>query len=135
MILETSVPWKIVAAVLAVAVVVTAVVLWKVTPGGPRPLEVHYPYWCKDCKAVFDVQELKKDPKAWRIAPGGPSDSVVICPKCNKGWAYPVATCPKCHKKYVLHLAGDGRCPRCHPENAEAARKKGVNLTPPEIDR
>ena len=133
MILQRHIPWQIVAAVAVVAAVVLIAIVWNATPG-TGPLEVHYPYWCKDCKAVFDVAELKKDPNAWRIAPGGPNDSVVICPKCNKGWAYPVVPCGKCRKKYVLYLAGDGRCPRCHPAVAEAARKKGVNLTPPEIE-
>jgi len=97
-------------------------------------LDVHYPYWCAGCKKVFDVEVLRKDyPKNWRIARGGPSDSVVVCPFCNKGWAYPVATCHKCGARYVLHLAGDGRCPVCHPANAKAARAKGVDLMPPEL--
>ena len=99
-------------------------------------LDVHYPYWCAECRKVFDVEVLKADyPKSWRIAPGGPSDSVVICPFCDKGWAYPATTCPKCGTVYLLHLAGDGRCPKCHPENAERARAAGVDLTPPELSR
>ncbi len=134
MILEKRVPWQWAVGIGLVVAVVVGVLLWRRVPG-TRPLEVHYPYWCAGCKAVFDVEELRGDPKNWRIAPGGPSDSVVICPRCDKGWAYPVPTCAKCGKKYVLHLAGDGRCPRCYPANAEAAKEKGVTLTPPEVDR
>ena len=133
--LEADVPWKVVAAVVAVAVVAVVAIAWRWNPGGGSP-QVHYPYWCAGCRAVFDVEVLKDDyPKNWRAAPGGPNDSVVICPKCGKGWAYPVATCRKCGKRHVLYLIQDMRCPRCHPEAAEAAKAKGVNLTPPEIDR
>ena len=133
--LQRTVPWKLAAGVVVGVVIALVLIAWKWDPGA-KPLEVHYPYWCKDCKAVFDVSELKKDyPRNWRIAPGGPSDSVVICVQCDKGWAYPVATCPRCGKKYVLHLIPGTRCPYCHPEVAEAAKKLAVSLTPPEIDR
>jgi hypothetical protein len=72
---------------------------------------------------VFDVSELKKDyPKNWRIAPKAESDSVVICIRCNKGSARPVATCETCGSEYVLYL-GDNRCPKCFPEAAEKVRK------------
>ena len=141
---ERDVPWKVVAAVVAVAVVGVVLTAWRCNPAG-EPLKVHYPYWCAKCKAVFDVQELKEDyPKNWRIAPGGPDDSgvprernesVVICPKCDKGWAYPVATCGTCGKRHVLYLVKDMRCPHCHPEVARAAKDKGADLSPPEIDR
>ena len=133
--LQRDVPWKVVAAVVVLAVAVVVAIAWRWDPGS-RPLEVHYPYWCNRCKAVFDVEELKEDyPKNWRVAPGGPNDSVVICIKCDKGSAYPVATCPECGKKYVLYLVKDMRCPHCHPEAAAAAKKKGIDLSPPEIDR
>lgn len=98
--------------------------------------EVHYPYWCDHCGAIYDVDELKKDyPKNWRIAPGGGSDSVVICIKCNKGKAYPAAPCPTCGRRYVRHLIPDSRCPFCHPEVAEKARQAGVNLDPPGLNK
>ena len=100
------------------------------------PLEVHYPYYCTGCRKVFDVSVLKEDyPAKWRIAPGAESDSVVICPFCNEGRAYPVATCPHCGTRYLLHIAGDGRCPKCHPENAADAEARHVDLTPPELTR
>ena len=87
---------------------------------GPR--EVHYPYWCRDCKAVYDVDEIKKDyPKHWRIPKGASSDSVVLCVRCNKGWAFPVAKCPQCGNNYVLHLQQDPRCPVCNPQVAQEA--------------
>lgn len=90
---------------------------------------VRYPYVCLDCKAVCDVSELKKDyPKNWRIPPKGPSDSVVICLRCNKGWAYPVATCEECKTQHVLHATGDSRCPKCFPQAAAAAKKAGVDV-------
>ncbi len=101
-----------------------------------RRHQVHYPYWCDHCRKVFDVEVLKQDyPKNWRIAPGGGSDSVVICPFCNKGKAYPAVRCPTCGTVYLLHIAGDGRCPKCYPANARAARAKGVDLTPPELSQ
>jgi hypothetical protein len=132
---DRDVPWKVVAAVVAAAVVVVVLIAWRYNPAG-EPLKVHYPYWCAKCKAVFDVQELKEDyPKNWRVAPGGPNDSVVICPRCDEGWAYPVATCSKCRKRYVLYLVKDMRCPHCHPDVARAAKDRGVDLTPPEVDR
>ena len=133
MILQRQIPWQVVVAVAVAAAIVLIALVWRASPG-TGPLEVHYPYWCKDCKAVFDVEEVKTHPKGWRIAPRGPNDSVVVCPKCDKGQAHPVATCNKCGKKYVLYLAGDGRCPRCYASVAKAAKEKGVNLTPPEIE-
>jgi len=87
--------------------------------------KISYPYVCKDCKAVFDVKELKK-PGMWRTPPKAPSDSVVICVRCNKGWAYPVGQCETCGTEYILHLCGDSRCPKCFPQAAEAAKKAGV---------
>jgi len=94
---------------------------------------VHYPYWCKDCKAVFDVSELKKNSQSWRIAPGGGSDSVVICVRCNKGWAYPVAKCQQCGTKHLLHIWRSSECPKCEPEVARAAAEKGIDLSPAEL--
>jgi hypothetical protein len=91
---------------------------------------VHYPYWCKDCKAVFDVSELKKDAKSWRIAPGGGSDSVVICPRCNKGWAYPAVKCDLCGTRHLLHIYSSSECPKCNPEVSKAAAEKSINLSP-----
>lgn len=90
--------------------------------------KVSYPYVCKGCGAVFDVSELKKSPDLWRIPPKAPSDSVVICIKCNKGWAYPVTKCETCGTAYVLYLCRDLRCPKCFPEAAEVAKKAGVDV-------
>ncbi len=87
---------------------------------------ISYPYVCQACGAVFDVSELKR-PHMWRTPPGAPSDSVVICVKCNKGWAYPVTKCEKCGTRYILHLCRDPRCPKCFPEAAAAAKKAGVD--------
>ena len=98
--------------------------------GGRHPYErVSYPYVCKECRAVFDVSELKKDgPRTWRIPKGAPSDSVVICVRCNKGWAYPVGKCDDCGTEHILHLVNDSRCPKCFPEAAKAAQKAGVDV-------
>jgi hypothetical protein len=99
--------------------------------------EVHYPYWCSDCRAVFDVEELRRDyPRNWRTAPGGPNESVVICVRCDKGTAYPVARCGRCGKHYVMYIVGDGRCPYCYPESlAKVPPERRGDLTPPEVKR
>jgi len=98
-------------------------------------LEVHYPYWCSACKAVYDVEELKADPpNTWRPFEGAGSDSVVVCIRCNKGPAYPAAACRKCKTLYLLHLVPDAQCPTCHPDAAARAAKAGKDLTPPEIE-
>ena len=109
--------------------------LWVYSFGHDQPaLEVHYPYWCTHCKAVYDVAELKKDyPKNWRRIPQAPSDSIALCIKCNTGWAYPAVPCRKCKTLHVLHLIPDGRCPVCHPEVARKAAEAGVDLCPPEL--
>jgi hypothetical protein len=83
-----------------------------------------YPYLCKDCGAVFDVQELKgkfQSPK------GAPADTVGTCLKCGKGWIYPVTSCDGCGTEHVLYLVKDSRCPKCFPKAAEAAKKAGVD--------
>ena len=125
------------ASVVAALVVAAAALawLWFYSFGYDQPpLEVHYPYWCKDCGAVYDISELKVDyPKNWRRAPGAPSDSVALCIKCNTGWAYPAVPCRKCKRLHVLHLIPDGRCPHCHPEVARQADQAGVNLCPPQL--
>jgi hypothetical protein len=90
--------------------------------------KVSYPYVCQGCGVVFDVRELKKSPDLWRIPPKAPSDSVVICIKCNKGWAYPVTKCDVCGTEYILYLCRDRRCPKCFPQAAEVAKKAGVNV-------
>ena len=109
--------------------------MWFSSFGEEPSLEVHYPYWCDSCNAVYDVSELKKDyPANWRMIPGL-SDSIVLCIRCNTGHAYPAVPCRKCKTLYVLHLIPDGRCPKCFPEVAEKARAVGVNLTPPELTK
>lgn len=96
--------------------------------------EVHYPYWCSTCKAVYDVEELKVDPpNTWRVFDGAGSDSVVVCIRCDKGPAYPAIPCRKCKTLYLLHLVPDTQCPTCHPDAAARATKAGKYLTPPEI--
>lgn len=110
--------------VVAATALVVALVSGRI---GGRP-EVHYPYVCKDCHAVFDVSELKTDDSKWRIPPGAGSDSVVYCLRCNKGWAYPVAKCDQCATQFILHLSRDSRCPKCFPEAAAAAKKQGVDV-------
>ncbi len=125
---------------IAVIVVLAALIggiawMWFSTFADPPSLEVHYPYWCNSCKAVYDVSELKEDyPKNWRMI-RGLSDSIVLCIRCNTGHAYPAVPCRKCKTLYVLHLIDDGRCPTCHPEVAEKAQAAGVNLTPPELTK
>lgn len=89
---------------------------------------IRYPYVCAECKAVFDVGELKKQ-NMWRIAPGQTNESVVVCVRCNKGRAYPVSSnCEKCGTRRILHITKDSRCPKCFPEAAEAAKKAGVDV-------
>ena len=92
----------------------------------------NYPYWCRDCKAVFDREELEQ-PDNWKRAPGSPSDSVVLCLRCKEGWAFPAPRCPKCSTPHVLYLIPDSRCPVCEPEVAAKAREAGVELVPPEL--
>ncbi|HOD83474.1 MAG: hypothetical protein BWX88_03701 [Planctomycetes bacterium ADurb.Bin126] len=119
---------------IALAVVLIGGGLYWTLSGGAdsRPLEVHYPYWCRDCKAVFDVSELKQ-PGKWRVPQGAYSDSIVLCPRCDKGWAFPAPPCPACGKRFVLHLLPDAGCPYCDPKVVEEAAAKGLDLTPPEI--
>ena len=95
---------------------------------------VAYPYWCRDCKAVYDVNEMRTDPDKWRIAPRGGSDSVVICIKCDKGYAYPAVPCGDCGAHHLLHIFPDTRCPKCHPDVNQAAEKLGIDLMPPELE-
>ena len=74
---------------------------------------------------------------------GGPDDSVVIYPRCDEGWAYPVRVCNTCDTAYLSYgyffpeTPGDlmltQTCPVCHPEIAEEAAKHGVDLMPPAI--
>lgn len=114
--------------VLALGAAVVVVVLG-LRSSMQHPYEkVSYPYVCKGCGAVFDVSELKKSPDLWRIPPSAPSDSVVICIKCNKGWAYPVGKCETCGTEHILHLCRDSRCPKCFPQAAEVAKKAGVDV-------
>ncbi len=94
---------------------------------------VSYPYWCKDCKAVFDVSELGKDPENWKMPPGARSDSVVYCLRCKTGSAYPAVPCHQCGTVHVLHLWKNSDCPKCNPEIAQAAAAEGIDLTPPEL--
>lgn len=90
---------------------------------------INYPYVCRDCKAVFDYKELKADDyRNWRVPKGAPSDSVAVCLRCGKGWAFPVTTCEDCKTQHTLYIAKDSRCPKCFPEAAEAARKAGVDV-------
>ena len=134
---DREIPKPVLYGVLAAAVIGAVVyVSWSVTGGSSSgSLEVHYPYWCDQCKAVYDVEELKKDPpNTWRMVPGK-SDSVVLCIKCNKGHAYPAVPCPKCGTYHLLHVLPDMRCPKCFPEAAKAAEAAGVNLTPPELPK
>jgi len=130
-----QIPWPAAAGTIVVIVAGALVWLWFTSVEYEQPaLEVHYPYWCKDCKAVYDVAELKKDyPKNWRRIPGAPSDSVALCITCNTGWAYPAVPCRKCRRLHILHLIPDGRCPFCHPEVARKAAEAGVDLCPPEL--
>ena len=124
-----SIPTPVVIGVLVVAVAAGAAYLvWDTA--STKPLKVDYPYWCSECKAVFDKSEITE----WKQHLEGGSDSVVVCIKCGKGKAYPVIKCPKCGKSRVLHVwKGDARCPFCHPEIMEAAKAQGVELVPPEI--
>lgn len=89
---------------------------------------VHYPFVCKECHAVMDYSEFAASPDKWRVPKGAPSDSVVICLHCNKGWAYPVKTCDACSTRYIMYLTKDPRCPKCFPPAAAAAQKAGVDV-------
>jgi len=97
--------------------------------------KVDYPYWCKECKAVFAFSELSKDPKKWRVPPGAPSDSVVICLRCNRGWAYPAARCEQCGAVHLMHFWPDNQCPKCNPSIGQAASAQAVDLTPAQLQR
>ena len=110
---------------ISLAAAVVVVTVW--ARSAKRP-DIHYPYICKDCGAVFDVSELRADTANWRVPAGAPNDSVVVCLRCNKGWAYPVRTCDVCGTKYVMYLTKDPRCPKCFPEAADAARQAGVDV-------
>ncbi|MEP0843282.1 MAG: hypothetical protein HRF43_11310 [Phycisphaerae bacterium] len=86
---------------------------------------ISYPYICRDCGAVFDVKELKKN---WRTVPGE-SDSVAYCIRCGKGRSYPVSDkCEQCGTRRILHITRDPRCPVCFPEAAEVAKKAGIDV-------
>jgi hypothetical protein len=114
---KLAIPGMVVLAVIALVAAVLSI------QTGHVHANISYPYVCDACAAVFDVSELKKDyPNNWRIPPGAPSDSVVICVRCDKGWARPAATCENCGTDFVLYL-GDNRCPKCFPEAAEKVRK------------
>jgi len=115
---------------LLIATIVSAValVVYSVRSSLRHPSDkVSYPYVCKGCGAIFDVSELKKKPGMWRTPAGAPSDSVVTCIKCNKGWAFPVAKCEKCGTEYILYLCPVSRCPVCDLKAAAAAKKAGVD--------
>ena len=131
--LDTKVSFPAVIAVFAVLLGLWMFWVFAASPDtGPR--EVHYPYWCRECKAVYDVAEIKKDyPKNWRIPKDAPSDSIVLCVRCNKGWAYPVARCPQCGQNFVLHLQENVRCPICFPQAAQEAAQENIDLAPPEV--
>ena len=120
---------KLAAPSLAIIGVLAVVLLIYWTASGDGRPEVHQPFVCADCGAVVDISELKKDyPKNWRMPPNAPSDSVVICIRCNKGWMYPVARCERCNTQYILHRVPRTRCPSCFPEVAEAAKKAGIDI-------
>ncbi|HOA72802.1 MAG TPA: hypothetical protein PL151_17450 [Phycisphaerae bacterium] len=113
----------------AIVVVATGGVLAVVSRFmGPPSSRVDYPYVCRDCKAVFPLAEIKADYRNYRVPKGAPSDSIVHCLRCNKGWAFPVTKCEVCGTERILYLCKDTRCPKCFPEAAEAARKEGVNV-------
>ena len=114
----------------AVVVVLAGARLWK-TVGGSS---VDYPYWCKDCQAVFDRSELGNAPEKWKVPPGARSDSVVFCLRCKEGSAYPAARCLDCGTVHVFHLWRDNNCPKCHPEIAQAAAAKGIDLMPKKLN-
>ena len=122
--------WQTVVLILGfVAAVFGAYQLYKMTTSG----RVDYPYWCKDCQAVFSRSELGKDPEKWKTPPGSRSDSVVYCLRCKTGSAHPAVPCPDCGTVHVLHLWKDNDCPKCHPEIAQAAAEKGIDLTPKKL--
>jgi hypothetical protein len=124
---------QIIAAVICISAVAFAAYQFM---GTTRSSEVHYPYWCQACKAVFDVSELKKDyPKNWRVPPGAASDSVVLCLRCNEGWAFPAPMCGTCGDHFLLHIWPNAECPACHPEIQKAASARDINLAPPELKR
>lgn len=116
-------------AALVVVVAGGVVTVWSRSFSHPSD-RVNYPYVCRDCKAVFDYQDLKADDyKNWKVPPGAPSESIALCLKCGKGWAFPVVTCSKCKTQHIAHIVRDSRCPKCYPQAAEAARKAGVDVS------
>jgi len=122
----------------AILVALIALGVWQLMSPSQddKPLEVHYPYWCSACRAVYDVTELKADPpRTWRMFEGASSDSVVVCIRCDKGPAYPAVPCRKCKTLYLLHVVPDTECPTCNPDAAARAAKAGKDLTPPEIEK
>lgn len=115
-------------AVIVTAVTGAAVMIWSRNSGHPSE-RINYPYVCRDCGAVFDYKELKADDyRNWKVPKGAPSDSVAVCLRCGKGWAFPVGTCEECKTQHILYLTRDSRCPRCFPEAEAAAKKAGVDV-------
>ena len=103
--------------------------MWTASQAG----KVSYPYYCKDCHAVFDVSELGVTAEKWRTPPGESSDSVVYCLRCKTGTAYPAAKCPDCGTVHLMHAWKNSACPKCNPEVGKAAAAEGINLTPKEL--
>jgi len=129
---------KIGATVFTLAALTLVAYSWK---KNMTTVSVEYPYICLQCREFYDISALKRDyPDNWRIAPGGGSDSVVICIRCNKGRAYPAPNCQKCGTFHILHLypsydeQGEPACPRCNPKVDQAAKARGINLIPPELN-
>ncbi len=112
--------------VLIVAIVATIAALSWPHLGDAHP-KPSYPYVCADCKEEFEVAELREEGN-WRIAPGGGSDSVVVCLRCNKGRAYPVSLCRQCGTRFLLRRIPGAGCPKCNPAVAKAAKAQGIDL-------
>ena len=101
-------------------------VIWKYAGSGSTYDKVRYPYVCKDCKAVVDVQEYRK-PGNWVTPKETKNDSIVYCLRCKKGWAYPVGLCDTCNTEYIMYdVPGGVGCPKCYPAVAEKALKAGL---------
>ena len=103
--------------------------------------DVKLGYYCLSCKQTEDLSAYREDyPTNWRQYPRAMSDSVLYCVLCKKGPSHPVNECKKCGAVFILHLMpkydqyGDPSCPKCDDAYGEAAKSKGFDLMPKELN-
>lgn len=103
--------------------------------------QVKLGYYCLSCKKTEDLSAYRDDyPTNWKQYPRAMSDSVLYCVLCKKGPAHPVNECKSCGSVFILHLQpkydqyGDPSCPKCDAAYGEAAKLKGHDLMPKELN-